>query len=89
MIELIASIAGWVGMALIVIAYFLLTSEKIVVKSWAYHTINFFGGAGLIFYTFINKTWPVMILNALWIIVAVSALMKIINKKFKKQKKKK
>jgi hypothetical protein len=89
MINLIATIIGWVGMALILIAYFLLTSERVVVKSWIYHTINLLGGAGLIFYTYVNWTLPIMILNILWVFIAISALIKIRNRKNKKIKRKK
>jgi lipid-A-disaccharide synthase-like uncharacterized protein len=89
MIDLIATVVGWIGMALILIAYFLLTSERVVVKSWIYHTINLLGGAGLIFYTYVNRTVPVMVLNILWVFIAISALIKIINRKNKKIKRKK
>ncbi len=89
MIDIITTVAGWGGMALILIAYFLLTSERIVVKSWIYHSINLLGGAGLIFYTYVNRTIPIMILNILWVSIAMFALIKIINRKNKKQKRKK
>ena len=89
MIDLISTIVGWAGMAFILIAYFLLTSERIIVKSWIYHSINLLGGAGLIFYTYVNRTLPIMVLNILWVFVAIFALIKIINRKSKKKKRKK
>lgn len=89
MIDFIATIVGWAGMAFILVAYFFLTSERIVVKSWIYHTINLLGGAALIFYTYVNRTLPIMALNILWVFIAIFALIKIINRKNEKKKREK
>ena len=86
MISLIASIVGWVGMILIVSAYYLLSTKKLTSKSWVYHLINFFGGIGIVINTLINRAWPAMVLNILWALIAMISIIKITKTKTKKKK---
>lgn len=75
------SIIGWVGMILIILAYFLLSTKKLKSKSIIYHLLNLLGGAGIIVSAFTTQSWPAMILNIIWMIIAVFSIYKIINVK--------
>ena len=81
MIDLISNITGWIGMTLIVLAYFLLSTKKLTARSWIYHLMNFLGGAGIVMNTLINKAWPAMALNILWAFIAIISIIKILKKK--------
>lgn len=83
MINLIATIVGWIGMFLIMLAYLLLSTEKLISYSWPYHLMNFFGGTGLMMNTLVNRAWPTMALNIVWALIALISFVKIIKKKKK------
>jgi paired small multidrug resistance pump len=71
------SIAGWIGMFLVIIAYFLLATKKLKSSSLLYNLLNLFGGIGLIASTFATKSWPAMTLNVVWGGIAIFSIYKI------------
>jgi hypothetical protein len=75
----IYSIAGWLGMALVITAYLLLALKKIKSNSIKYHLLNLFGGIGLIASTFATKSWPAMTLNVIWGGIAIFSIYKIVT----------
>jgi len=68
-------IIGWWGMVLIFLAYTLVSTKKVEGKSVLYQVINLIGAIALIVNCFHHRTFPVMILNVLWAIVAIQALI--------------
>lgn len=73
----IASILGWGGMVLIVVAYYLLSTKRINPHSLGYGLMNLFGGLGVSLNSFVNKAWPTLTLNVLWALIALISIMKI------------
>jgi hypothetical protein len=73
----IYSIMGWLGMALLILAYFLLSTKKLKFNSIIYNILNILGGLGLIVTTIVTKSWPVVTLNVFWIGIAVYSIVKI------------
>lgn len=71
------SLAGWIGMFLMILDYFLLAVKKLKFNSIAYTLLNLFGGIGVLISSFYAKLWPVVVLNLFWIGVAVFSLYKI------------
>ena len=67
-------ILGWAGMVLIILAYYLLSTRKVSASSKAFNLINLFGGVFIIASALPTGLWPVVVLNAFWVIIALWAL---------------
>jgi hypothetical protein len=77
----IYSILGWIGMILLLLAYFLLSTKRLKINYVLYHLLNLFGAAGIGISTFVTHSWPAMALNIIWIIIAIIAIIKILSAK--------
>lgn len=71
-------IAGWVGMLLILGAYTGVSLELLAVDVVLYQMANGVGALLLIYATYKTKTYPVMVLNIIWVLVAAAALARIL-----------
>lgn len=69
--------AGWIGMALILLGYFLNSTGRVKSDSQAYQFINFFGAGGILWNVIVLKSLPVARLNLFWVVIAVNSLLKI------------
>ena len=76
MASLFIDIIGYVGAALILIAYFLLTHRKLTESSTTYHALNLLGGLGIIVNATSYASYPSTTLNIIWSIIAVYGLAK-------------
>jgi uncharacterized membrane protein YedE/YeeE len=81
--KLLIDITGWTAMILILWAYFLITKEKVTAKSMLYQMLNFVGALLFVIYLSFQKAWPSVALNAIWGLIAFSAVIAI-NKRNKK-----
>ena len=72
----IIEIIGWIGTVLIVGSYFLNINGKIKSTSVSYILTNLVGGILFSIYTYAHRTWPNMVVNVIWVFIAVAALMK-------------
>ena len=63
-------IFGWIGTALILIAYALLTLKIISSTSTQYQMMNLVGAIGIIWNTYKKEAFPPMILNIIWLLIA-------------------
>ena len=72
----IIEIIGWIGTILIVGSYFLNINGKIKSNSVPYIISNLAGGILFSIYTYAHSTWPNMVVNIIWVIIAIAALMK-------------
>jgi|WetSurMetagenome_2_1015567.scaffolds.fasta_scaffold65632_2 hypothetical protein len=73
------SLAGWLGMFLIILAYLLLSLKKLKFNSVPYNLLNLFGGIGMLINAFYTRFWPVVILNIFWSGIAIFSIYKIIT----------
>ena len=71
MINFIIEIVGWIGMLLILSAYFLITKGKLNIKSRNYHLLNLVGAIGIIVNSLWNSAYPPAGLNIVWAVIAV------------------
>lgn len=77
----IADIIGIIGVAILVLAYYLLQSNRITSASVLYSLMNLIG-AGLILYSLVlDWNTPAVIMESVWIVISLSALFKAIIKK--------
>lgn len=68
--ELTALVLGWVGAALLVLAYALLSARRLA-PGLLYHGMNIAGAAGLAVNCAVNNAWPSAALNVVWLVIGV------------------
>ncbi len=73
--NILPTIAGWIGMILILVAYYLVSIKKVTGESRLYQSLNFFGALGIVYNTFVQQAWPAMALNIVWAIIAIKTLL--------------
>jgi hypothetical protein len=69
-------IIGTIGVALILIAYFLNTERLIPVNGKFYFVINVIGAALACYASFLISYWPFVILEGTWTLVSIYGLMR-------------
>jgi len=72
----IFSFLGWIGSILVLAAYWLNSSKHLDATSATYQLMNLFGAIGLGINVFYQAAWPSLAVNAIWGIIALSALVK-------------
>jgi hypothetical protein len=72
----LVDIYGWYGMAAIIVAYALASFSVIDATGMAFQIMNGTGALGIVFVSFRNKAYPPGVLNILWTLVAVAALVR-------------
>jgi hypothetical protein len=81
MLTLFVDIAGWIGGALILGSYLLITAGKVTAQSALYQGMNVVGAAGFI----LNGWWygaiPSATLNVIWLAIAAFALWRIYRRR--------
>ena len=66
--------AGWLGAALILLAYGLLSSGRLDGKSAVYQWMNVVGSVGVIINSGYNGAIPSVALNVVWMVIGFVAL---------------
>lgn len=69
-------IIGWIGAVLIVGAYFLNINGRLKSSSGVYILSNLFGGIFFTINTLVHQAYPSMIVNIIWVFIAIAALFK-------------
>lgn len=69
---------GWLGMILILGAYFLVSFDFLSADSIWYQGMNIVGSIGIVFETLSKKDYQPAVLNIAWILIAIISLMKIL-----------
>ena len=72
MSNLIIDILGWSGSAMLVIAYWLVSKNKISAQSFIYQFLNVLGSILLIVNTWFYGAYPSTAVNAIWVFVGGS-----------------
>ncbi len=76
MADLLVEVIGWVGAALLLAAYFLISAKRLHGRSKIYHLMNLLGGSFIALNSFVNSAFPSTALNAVWSSIAVYGLYK-------------
>ena len=74
--EILTEAIGWIGTVLIVLAYYLVSTNKINATSRNYQLLNLLGAIGVGFNVFYQAAWPAFTLNVVWSIIAIISLIK-------------
>ena len=78
-IEIAVEVAGWIGAALILGAYALLSAGKLTGRSLAYQLMNVVGAAGFVVNGWWHGALPSAALNVLWLMIGAVASWRIIK----------
>jgi len=74
-INIMIDIAGWIGVALLLIAYALISARRLAGDSTTYQLFNVAGSVLLIINSFFYGAYPSVGINIAWIAIALSALL--------------
>ena len=77
---MIFDILGWIGMILVLVAYALLSTNKIE-NGKLYQTLNLVAATFMAIGLFPTKAWFSFTLQIIWGLIAVISIIKIIKKK--------
>ena len=75
--KLIVDILGWIGSIEVVLAYALISQQKITSKNPWYQWLNLTGAILLIVNTWYYGAWPSTFINLVWVGIAIVALSKL------------
>ena len=71
---------GFIGVAILLIAYFLNITDKIGKDSMVYLQMNFFGAGLACLASVLMNYWPFIILEGSWTMVSAFGILKYIKK---------
>jgi hypothetical protein len=80
-LEIGVEAAGWIGAALILSAYLLVTIGRLTGQSLAFQWMNLFGAAGFVINGWWHRALPSASLNIIWMLIAAVALWRLWKKK--------
>ena len=80
-VELLVETVGWLGAALILLAYALLTAGRINAQSYAYQGMNVVGAAGFIVNSGWNGAIPSAALNVVWAGIGLFAMARLASRR--------
>ena len=65
---------GWIGAALLLLAYFLLVHHDLDRSSWKFHVLNLLGSIFLAVNAYSNKAFPSFGISLVWCLIALYGL---------------
>lgn len=71
---IIINIIGWLGSAAVILAYVLVSTNRLKGDSIAYQVLNLFGGTFLVINTIFWGAYPSTFVNLVWIGIAIFAI---------------
>ena len=75
--QLLVDILGYIGMVMLLIAFGLISMDKVTSKNVSYQWMNLIGGVFLMINTYYYGAFPSAVLNLVWLIIAFVYLYKI------------
>lgn len=76
--KLFYSVNGWGGAVLILFAYLLVSFSLLSAQSYWYQGLNIVGSFGLTVEAFSKRDQPLAVLNALWVLIGIVAVVQVI-----------
>jgi hypothetical protein len=80
-VEIAVEVVGWAGATLILLAYLLLSAEKLTGQSLVYQGMNVVGAAGFVINGWWHGALPSAALNVLWLLIGAIATWRILRKR--------
>lgn len=72
---------GWIGSIAYLLAYLLLSINKLKAGQKAYHVLNIVGALGLTVNAIFIRDYPNVLVNIFWGMIAIMAILLIVLKK--------
>ena len=72
----VIEVIGWIGSILLLGSYFLNIKGKIKSTSTIYSVCNLIAGILFSIFTYARQTYPNMVVNIVWVLIAIEALLK-------------
>lgn len=69
-------IIGWIGAALVLSAFFLVSTRRLIGDSRRFQWLNLIGGVGLLTNTIYYRAYPSSLVNVVWILIAGVTLIR-------------
>ncbi|MFF5212640.1 hypothetical protein [Streptosporangium sp. NPDC000396] len=82
---LLVNLLGWIGAALMLYGYAMVSVSRMAGDGMPYQTINLVGAIALMINTAYYSAWPSAILNVVWGVVGAAALTRMVMARFKKE----
>jgi predicted membrane protein len=73
---MLIEIIGWLGSFMVIFAYAMNIFKKMSADSFSYYLLNIMGSVFLIVNTFYHHAIPSVAVNIIWVLIALSALLK-------------
>ena len=71
---IIVNVVGWLGMALLISAYALVTAGRLHGPGLTFQLMNLFGGGFLMVNSAYYGAWPSAALNLVWVVIGLVGL---------------
>jgi hypothetical protein len=75
-LDYLLNLTGWVGAIEVLIAYFLISTNRVTPETLSYQLLNATGAVFLIINTLYLKAYPSAFVNIIWTAVAIVNLVK-------------
>jgi hypothetical protein len=82
--SLAIDIAGWVGVAALLVAYFMVSTQRMAGNSIPYQLLNAGGGGLLILNSYYYGAFPSVGINIAWIGIAIYTLLRAVPARSRK-----
>lgn len=79
-LKTLMDVVGWLGATSLLTAYLLVSSGKVIPKTFLYQGLNICGSFFLIANTYYYGTMALVFLNSVWALIGVNSLRQMINK---------
>ncbi|MGM0386492.1 MAG: CBU_0592 family membrane protein [Actinomycetota bacterium] len=77
LLSALIGLVGWVGAAVIVGAYALVTNGRVSPGSVAYQGFNIGGAAALALSATVSGAWPLVATNLIWVVIGAQAILSL------------
>ncbi len=73
----VADIVGWMGAALLLTAYAMVSSGRLAGTAVSFQLMNAVGSIGLLINTYVYRAYPSAMVNLVWFGIAATVLIRI------------
>jgi hypothetical protein len=80
-VEIAVELAGWAGATLILLAYLLLSADRLSGQSLTFQGMNMVGATGFVINGWWHGALPSTALNALWMLIGAVASARILRRR--------
>jgi len=79
-VKFLIELTGWTGALLVLLAYALLTLQRLTSASASYRWLNVAGSVGLVINSVWNGAFPSAFLNVVWLVLTLYSLTKAMGR---------